>query len=271
MNNNYCTWFLFNFLLLSTLLMGCVTIGANNKNAEMQEVKVESQGNEYVDQIEDVRISQFILGVGDTIDINVYRQDELNTSVKIGTSGRIMFPLIGDVEVAGKSVFKLRNELREELSKYFVNPQVIINVSAIHSQKVIVLGAVKKPGVFPLSSNISAVEVIAQAGGATPDAKLDNVILARGVKDEQKVVSLDLKKAFNGDFSQDRTLLGGDIVYVPNTTISNAGRFFSHITKILNPFAVTLPRGILYWEEVLGSRGGGRGGGGGGGGGGGSR
>ena len=264
MNNNYCTWFLFNFLLLSTLLMGCVTIGANNKNADMQEVKVESQGNEYVDQIEDVRISEFILGVGDSIDINVYRQDELNTSVRIGTSGRIMFPLIGDVEVAGKSVFKLRDELREELSEYFVNPQVIINVNSIHSQKVIVLGAVNKPGVFPLSSNISAVEVIAQAGGVTYDAKIGNVILARRVQGEQEVISLDLKKAFNGDFSQDRTLLGGDIVYVPNTTISNAGRFITQLTSIINPFAGTVAKDILLWEDVIGSRKGGSGTGGGG-------
>ncbi len=256
---NYYLLILIDLLLLTTILMGCVTTGIDKKNAEMQEVKVESQDNENDDQIDNVRISEFILGVGDTIDISVYRNDELKSSIKITPSGRMMFPLIGDVQLVGKSIFKLRDELEERLSKYLIDPQVTINIISIQSKKIMVIGEVKFPGVFTLDSDISVVEAITNAGGVTDDAKIDNVLLARKAQGKQEVVSLNLKKVYMGDFSQDMVLREGDIIYVPESAIGNAGHFFSQIANIIKPFT-SLGSGIVLWENVLRSRQGGGGG-----------
>jgi len=74
--------------------------------------------------------SEFVLGVGDTISISVYRQPTLKSSVQIDTSGVIMLPLIGNIQASGKLVGELRDDILQKLSKYLVDPQVAINVES---------------------------------------------------------------------------------------------------------------------------------------------
>jgi len=199
---------------------------------------------------EQVRLREFILGVGDTIEISVYRHDDLKRSVEIGLSGKTMYPLIGDVEVAGKGIFALRDELGERLSEYIVNPQVMVTVTSVGSYKILVLGEVMNPGVFVLDTDLSVMEAITRAGGATDDAKLKNVLLISRRGEKSETASLDLKKAFKlGDLSEDRALDNGDIVYVPAVTIANVSWYFSHLSRILSPI-VNLESGIVLWPQV---------------------
>lgn len=233
----YSAWSVYlSLIVLSALLTGCASSGARNDKTETS--------------IPDVKVSEFILGAGDMIEISVYRNEDLNKSVKINPSGKIMFPLIGDVDAAGKGIFKLRNELQERLSKYIIDPQVTVNVTSIQSQKVMVLGEVSNPGVLTLDSELSIMEAISKAGGMTSDAKLSNVLLIRRGNTKPDVVSLDLKKAFkNGDLSQNMMLQSGDIVYLPAVTIANVSWYFGHLSKILSPI-VSLESGIVLWPQV---------------------
>jgi len=159
-------------------------------------------------------------------------------------------PLIGDVEVAGKGIFALRDELGERLSEYIVNPQVMVTVTSVGSYKILVLGEVMNPGVFVLDTDLSVMEAITRAGGATDDAKLKNVLLISRRGEKSETASLDLKKAFKlGDLSEDRALDNGDIVYVPAVTIANVSWYFSHLSRILSPI-VNLESGIVLWPQV---------------------
>lgn len=203
--------------------------------------------NEYANNI---RISEFILGVGDTIEISVYRQDDLQRTVKIDNSGKIMFPLIGDVQAAGVGIFKLRDVIRERLSKYLVDPQVVINISTVQSQKIMVLGEVNSPGVFVLDTDMGVLESISKAGGMTKDAKMGNVLLIRRGYGKPTVMSLNLKKVLKEkDVSENINLQNGDIVYLPRVTIASVSRFFSHLSEILSPF-VMLETGMVLWPSV---------------------
>lgn len=227
--------------LLSILLAGCASSGSSNN------INTEAGATE---DLKSIKVSGFVLGIGDTIDISVYRNEDLKRSVKIDSSGMFMFPLIGDVQAAGKDIFKLRDEMQGSLSKYLVAPEVTINVSSVQSQKIMVLGEVNKPGVFALDRELSVMEAISNAGGMTNDAKLSNVLLIRRKGGKSEIASLDMKKAFkSGDLSNDMVLRSGDIVYLPAVTIANVSWYFGHLSKILSPI-VNLESGIVLWPQV---------------------
>ena len=245
--NNY---YLLSILpLLISLLIGCASTSINTKDENTKNTGGENP-NEHTEKIDNIKISEFILGVGDTIEISVYRQDDLKRIIKIDHSGRIMFPLIGDVQAAGIGIFKLRDEIKERLSKYLVDPQVVVDVSTVQSQKIMVLGEVNNPGVFALDTDMDILEALSKAGGMTKDAKIANVLLIRRGQGRPEVMSLNLKKVLKGgDISQNLILKNGDIAYLPAVTIANVSRYFSHISQILAPF-VSFESGVVLWPMV---------------------
>ncbi len=194
----------------------------------------------------------FMLGAGDSIEINVYRHDDLKRTVKIDPTGMMMYPLIGDVRVAGKGIKALREELQARLAKYLIAPEVTITVTNLQSQKVMVIGEVKSPSIISIDADISVMEAITRAGGMTNDAKLSNVVLIRrgSGREKSQVMSLDLKDSFKkGDISSNITVRGGDILYLPAVAIADVSRYFEHISKILSPI-VNLESGIVLWPQV---------------------
>ncbi len=240
---------LFLLFFITNILIGCASSGIKTKGDKTKETG-NGNPNEYAGHADNVKISEFILGVGDTIEISVYRQDDLQRTVKIDNSGKIMFPLIGDVQAAGVGIFKLRDNIREKLSKYLVDPQVVINISTVQSQKILVLGEVKNPGVFTLDTDMGVLESITKAGGMTKDAKIGNVLLIRKGQGKSVVVSLNLKKVLKEeDVSQNMNLQNGDIVYLPRTTIANVSRFFAYLSEILSPI-VMMETGVVLWPSV---------------------
>ena len=236
-----------SFSFLSMLLAGCASTALNNKNTDN---KAAEGQNEDAEKIDNVRVSEFILGVGDTIEVAVYTHDDLKKTIKIDSSGKIMVPLIGDVQANGISIFKLRDVLKERLSAYVVDPQITVSVSTIQSQKIMVLGEVKNPGIFALDVDLSVMDAVSKAGGATEDAKINNVVLIRRNQGKTKVTSLDLRKVFKeGDFSQCEVLQNGDIVYIPAITIAKISRFASHLSQIIRPL-VDLETGVVLWPDA---------------------
>jgi len=226
-------------LLVFVVLTGCASTEPMPDSAKPEEFKKE-----------DFRVSEFVLGVGDTVEFSVYRQDDLKRSAKIDSSGKIMFPLIGDVQVAGKGVFKLRDELKERFSVYLVNPQVTVTVMAISSKKILVLGEVLNPGLYALDTDLTIIEAIARAGGMTFHAKENKVIVIRRGKGKPEILSFSLGDILKkGDITGDVSLQAGDIVYVSTKTIAEVARLMQYISQIIQPI-VSLESGIVLWPQV---------------------
>ena len=78
---------------------------------------------------EDFSLSNYILGPGDKLEIKVYRNDELSFTQQIDSSGKISYPLLGTIQAAGLTPYALKIELTHGLSKFFKDPQVMINVT----------------------------------------------------------------------------------------------------------------------------------------------
>lgn len=244
------------FILISS---GCTLKRTthNNKGVEVKEtsafVKDSNEGQEIEEaEKENVpKVTEFIVGPGDTLQIIVYRNDDLTRDVWINPSGKIMYPLTGDIQASGLSIFKLRDRIRDGLSKYIIDPQVSVNILSIESQKIIVLGEVARPGFFLGEGSMTIVEVIARAGGVTPDAEQKNVLLIRGGMENPELRLLNVENILKkGDLTQNIVLRGGDIIYMPRTTISDVAKFFAYLSTVISPI-VQGERGYLLGKEIV--------------------
>jgi polysaccharide export outer membrane protein len=124
-------------------------------------------------------MTDFPIGPGDVIEIAVPGVDDLkDRTVRVSGSGQIELPLIGIIDTSGQTESGLRDKLRGALSKYMYDPQVDVFVREYHSRQVAVVGAVKSPGLVVLTgAGETILDVITQAGGMTPDAADEIVIL----------------------------------------------------------------------------------------------
>lgn len=199
---------------------------------------------------EKIKISEFVLGPGDEIEINVYRNPDLTSKYLIPPDGLISFPLLGEIRAAGIGITELRKTITAGLSNFLVEPYVSIGVVNIRSQKVYVLGEVEKPGVFQINSPIDMIEAVSMAGGLTINAKANSLLLIRGDLEHPYLKTVNLQKTLKeGDLSENMSLAGGDIIYVPATYIASADRFFSHLKNIISPI-VLLESGIIMGPQV---------------------
>lgn len=220
----------FFFLIPFLLFLGCASSNVQKYSAE---------------EIKPVTLSEFILGPGDTIDVNVWRQDKLSKKIKIDAYGNFSYPFIGEINASGMSIHTLKEKLEEGLSQYYVDPIVTLSVFAVQSQKVFVLGEVSKPGVFYLDSPTNVLEAISKSGGFTIDAKDKNVLVIRGDKNSPTIIKLDLLAAVrSADIQQNISLQNGDIVYVPATYIANVSRYFKHLREIISTVVIA-EQGVL--------------------------
>jgi polysaccharide export outer membrane protein len=155
--------------------------------------------------------------MGDMVRITVFRNPELTTEAKINERGTILFPMIGEVPVAGLSPTQAGQRIADKLKqgRYVVNPEVTVSLAQVNSRQVSVLGNVNKPGRYPLDSmSVKLTDFLAVAGGvATPGSDLVTIVSSKDGKTTKKDV--DLAAMFrSGDLSGNFELQPGDTIYV---------------------------------------------------------
>ncbi len=194
------------------------------------------------------------LGAGDVVRIAVYGQDDLETVSRITEQGAIIFPLIGQVKIAGLSNRQAEALIEKGLSEgqFVRNPQVSIFVEQRIREEndvVTVIGQVKKPGRFAVDSLSdegaqSIAGVLALAGGVGDDAA-DYLILARQREGSTDNIRVDLVALLrNGDLSQNYDLQGGDIVLVPAMDV------FYVYGQVEKPGRYRLERGMTIMQAI---------------------
>lgn len=158
----------------------------------------------------------YILSAGDTLDLMVYKEPDLNMRSKIARDGRVQLPLLGEVAVAGKSVREAQEYIRKLYdADYLVNPQIYLNIAAYTQRSITVIGQVARPGNYELqgTDRIGIIEAIGMAGGFTRIADRKKVTVKRteGKNTESiKVNTTKLDDSRGGSF----IVLPGDIITV---------------------------------------------------------
>jgi len=168
-----------------------------------------------------VNISQpsHVLLPGELIQIKVFQEPDLDTAVRIPGDGRVNFPLIGDVALAGQSVQQATRVIRDRLqARFLVNPQVSIAVLEPAKRLFTVLGQVQRPGTyrFPATEqqNLDLLQVIGIAGGYTRLADSGRIIIKRRIDGSEKIFRLDGKRLARGESGEPFSIISGDVITV---------------------------------------------------------
>ena len=171
----------------------------------------------------------YLLGAGDSIRVLVFQNPELTTDTRVAESGTISFPLVGEINVGGKTIREAEQLIAQSLiSGGFVQqPQVNIVLVQVLGNRVAVLGLVNRPGRYPLETfNTHISEIIATAGGVAPNGGNGYVFITGERNGQPYKYEVDIASLFLNDKKElDVLVRNGDVLYVvPGNSISVLGQ-----------------------------------------------
>ena len=144
------------------------------------------------------------LGTGDKVRVTVFGEKDLSGDFDVNDQGVVALPLIGPTKLAGKTISEAEAQITQSYAKdYLVNPRV--NVEVLNYRPFFILGEVKNPGSYPFVNGMTVVNAVALAGGYTPRAKRDHIMVKRAAK----------PAAGEQEVNEDAAILPGDVIRVP--------------------------------------------------------
>jgi polysaccharide export outer membrane protein len=132
-------------------------------------------------------VSEYEIGVGDSIAVNVYEQAPLSATAKVRRDGKISLPLVGEVMAAGKHPSKLATELEGRLKEFIVTPHVTVSVEQSQPVTITALGEIKSVGALTMEPPARLVEAIARAGGLSDFADRSRIFVLRQFPQFQRI------------------------------------------------------------------------------------
>ena len=175
-----------------------------------------------IEKFSNIVSDAYTIGAEDVLEITVWRNQDLSKTVQVRPDGRFSLPVIRDVLAVGKTPSQLAEEITRKLREYVQNPVVAISVKEVNSYNVFVLGEVVKPGKYPLKSRTTLLQGITIAGGFTPVAARNQVVVFRFGENGsgmQTLMSSYDDIVLRGVITQNVELKAGDTVVVPSETM----------------------------------------------------
>jgi polysaccharide biosynthesis/export protein len=158
----------------------------------------------------------YTIGPGDVLDISVWKDEALTKSLVVLPDGKISFPLIGELNVGGKTISKLKAEIEAKLVRYIPNVVLSVDVRQLNSMTVYVIGKVNNPGRFAMNSYINVLQALSSAGGLNTFASKGNIKIFRQEGEQTVIHPFDYEEVSAGkNLGQNITLKRGDVIVVP--------------------------------------------------------
>ncbi len=156
------------------------------------------------------------IGPEDLLEIVVWKEEGLKKEVVVRPDGGISFPLIGEVHAGGKTPQQLLEEITLKLARFIPRASVNVSVLKAASYKIYVIGRVNKPGEFTSGRQVDVLQALSMAGGLTPFAAAQDILVLRKVNGKDTRFSFDYSQVQGGiGLSQNIPLKSGDTVVVP--------------------------------------------------------
>lgn len=204
--------------------------------AEQPTASPQSQATPIVSLGKDYRV-----GPNDLLDIEVLDLDNMKRTVRVNAAGAISLPLIGAVIVAGLTAQQAEAHLADRYrEKYLQNPQVSVFVKEFTTERITIDGAVVKPGIYPLTGQITLLRALALAGGFGPIADANEVRLFRvNDKGERQVAVFDVEQIRSGK-SDDPSIKGDDLIVVQRDASRRVLKdsILRDVIDSINPFSI---------------------------------
>jgi polysaccharide export outer membrane protein len=163
--------------------------------------------------------AEYRIGSDDSLQIFVWRNPELSTSVPVRPDGRITIPLIEDLPATGKTPTELARDIEKKLATYIQDPIVTVIVRSFvgpFQDRVRIVGEAAQPQALPYRSTMTLLDVMIAVGGITEFAAGNRATVTRIVDGTQKTYRVYLDDLLrDGDMSANIKILPGDVVVVP--------------------------------------------------------
>ena len=196
-------------------------IGCTGNKTVLKSVNTTISDQDISKEIANIKNSQdYLLQAGDLVEIKVYKEDDMDRTLRISTNGSITFPLIGNVKIAGLTVSGAEQKLEHALQSYLKTPSVSFLIKEYANKTVYVLGQVKKPSSIAITpeKTMTLLEAITSAGGFTDIAAISKVKILRMENGTQKSIEVDVSQITKeGNKQYDVPLKPADVVFVPQS------------------------------------------------------
>src|SRR5580693_5271326 len=170
------------------------------------------------------------IGPLDVLDVAVFKVPDLSKTVQVGEDGTITYPLIGQVNAAGRTAHDLELDLKQKLGeKYLRSPQINVLVKEYNSQRVTISGAVKTTGVYAIKGRTTLLQVVAMAGDIDLSIASGDIVVFRTVDGQRSAARFDVDSIKTGK-TDDPEVLPGDVVVVDTSATKVA---LSNVLRVL--------------------------------------
>jgi polysaccharide export outer membrane protein len=163
--------------------------------------------------------SEYVIGAEDVLDVTVWRNQDLSRQVQVRPDGKISMPIIRDIMAVGKTPTQLAEEMTSKLKEYVQNPVVAVSLKEVNSSNIFVLGEIMRPGRYPLKSKTTLLQGITIAGGFTPIAARNQIVIFRFTENApgiKKMMASYDEIVLRGGITENLELKSGDTVVVPS-------------------------------------------------------
>jgi polysaccharide export outer membrane protein len=161
--------------------------------------------------------SSYIVGVGDVLEVHVWKEGELSKTVPVRPDGMITLPLVGEIKAVGLTPVQLQDQVTAALTKVVSEPQVTVMVVSVNSMSFNIVGNVNKPGYYPLTRPITVLDAIALSGGFRDFAKQNKIyVLRKADSGAEERLKFNYKEVIKGKkMSQNIVLMPHDTLVIP--------------------------------------------------------
>lgn len=162
---------------------------------------------------------QYLIGPGDELNIFVWRNPEVSTTVIVRPDGKINTPLVEDIKVSDKTPSQVGEDIEKALRAYIKSPNVTVSVNEFegpYKEQVRVIGAAAEPQSLPYNEDMTLLDLIIAVGGLTEFASGNKAVLARIENNQQMQYTIRIEDLIqDGDMTANVDILPGDIVIIP--------------------------------------------------------
>lgn len=163
----------------------------------------------------------YLIGPGDNVNINVWRNPEVSTTVPVRPDGKITTPLVEDLLASGKTPTQLARDIEKTLEKYIQQPVVTVIVTGFvgpYSQQIRVIGQAAKPQALAYRHGMSLMDVLIAVGGITDFAAGNKARIIRRVDGSEQHVGVRLQDLIrDGDITANTPMRPGDVLVIPES------------------------------------------------------
>ena len=175
------------------------------------------------------RDSDYHLGTGDKVRVTVYDETDLSGEFEVDATGYVRLPLIGQVKAGGHTAYQLEGGVEQALADgYLKNPRVAVEV--VTYRPFYIIGQVTRPGQYPYTNNMSALDAIGVAGGFTDHAVESTVYIRHEGETKEREVPAD----------ESVKIRPGDVVRVDQTTFWAIASWLQPASSVAVPLAYAL-------------------------------